>query len=122
MMNTFYYFSCLHAAIDNNALSIVRQIIGIFKKHRLTHFLNTLNDQRETAVHKACLKKHVEILNHLIEADANFDVRDINGNTPLHLCSENNLTECAIAILKLDEIKIDSVNNQGLTPLQLAVM
>ncbi|VDM29870.1 unnamed protein product [Toxocara canis] len=59
---------------------------------------------------------HVE---HLLYYGADINAQNVNGNTPLHVCSVNNRPECA-RVLLFRGADAGIVNKQGQTALHVA--
>jgi ankyrin repeat protein len=64
-------------------------------------------------------RRNPDILRLFLENNADMQVHDIKGNTPLHFAAENGLLEVAQILLKRNA-EVNSKNNHGSTPLLLA--
>jgi len=82
---------------------------------------------RYMPIHWAVIRKKaaLDILQILIDANINLDVKNDKGNTPLHVAVMSNNIEGLSSLLKATKSKkptIDLANMDGFTPLHLAVM
>ncbi len=64
-------------------------------------------------------KAKPEVLNRLIERGANLDVKDKDGNTPLHLACRSGNIKLAKVLIE-NKVNLTSENKEGHTPLYLA--
>ena len=62
---------------------------------------------------------HADIISVLVQAGADVNVTDNNGNTPLHLAAGRSLTEAVKALLEAHS-NPNALNNMGRTPFELA--
>jgi ankyrin repeat protein len=75
-------------------------------------------DHRQTALHVACEKGHLEVVKFLLEEGAGVNNADYKGRTPLHLaCSSGSASVVEVLLQKESEVKKDGTRN---TPLHLA--
>ncbi|XP_046739730.1 NF-kappa-B inhibitor cactus-like [Diprion similis] len=85
----------LHNAICQSFLEVALPLIKMAPHPCL---LDILNDQHLSPLHVAVLTRQARIVRNLVLAGANPALRDMNGNTPLHLaCAAGDLT-CARAL------------------------
>ncbi|XP_046589763.1 NF-kappa-B inhibitor cactus [Neodiprion lecontei] len=85
----------LHNAICQSFLEVALPLIKMAPHPCL---LDILNDQHLSPLHVAVLTRQARIVRSLVLAGANPALRDMNGNTPLHLaCTSGDLT-CARAL------------------------
>jgi len=63
--------------------------------------------------------KHVKAIEMLIKSGGDLNMRDKNGRSPLHICSEKNMIE-AVDMLLRSGAKVDIQDNAGNTPLMIA--
>ena len=74
---------------------------------------------RGTALHEACRRGHLEIVQILCAAGARIDSTDITGDTPLHCCvSHGHVAIAALLISLRADVRAREV--AGATPLQCA--
>lgn len=96
---------------------------------KIEDLLQYQNLKKETALHVTCVHDKPEFIRALINLGADPNIPDKNGNTPLHVSVELGFLMCATKIMekanytteKSKELKIDLINDQGMTPLHLAV-
>lgn len=80
--------------------------------------LNYQNTQyKQTLLHYCVITQNITCLMLLILNGANLDIKDINGDTPLHIASKNNYVSCTRILLQ-HNASLNIVNNENLTPLQ----
>jgi ankyrin repeat protein len=73
----------------------------------------------ETPAISCCWKGHPEILQYLLEQDANADLADKDGNAPLHWSAERNNQEC-VTVLLAHGVAVDAITVDGSTALWFA--
>ncbi|XP_078699651.1 uncharacterized protein LOC144926601 isoform X2 [Branchiostoma floridae x Branchiostoma belcheri] len=73
-----------------------------------------------TALHRAVVGGHVEVVQALIEEGASVDRQDQNGNTPLHEAAWNGYSRTVELLIKA-RANIHAKNENGFTPLHHAV-
>ncbi|XP_035686795.1 ankyrin repeat domain-containing protein 6-like [Branchiostoma floridae] len=73
-----------------------------------------------TALHRAVVGGHVEVVQALIEEGASVDRQDQHGNTPLHEAAWNGYSRTVELLIKA-RANIHAKNENGFTPLHLAV-
>lgn len=82
--------------------------------------VNAKDERGATALHRAASKGSVSIVESLVQkGDANINVADSYGNTPLHLACEEDRTEVAIFLVTHGALT-DVLNKEKLSPTQLA--
>eukprot|EP01122_Echinamoeba_exundans_P015392 TRINITY_DN728_c0_g1_i1.p1 TRINITY_DN728_c0_g1~~TRINITY_DN728_c0_g1_i1.p1 ORF type:complete len:721 (-),score=143.90 TRINITY_DN728_c0_g1_i1:2567-4729(-) len=91
---------------------------------------NIQDDALQSALHHACMRaksslvaEAVECIKHLMKCNADINLKDVHGFTPLHVCAINNAKSLAEAILEPPGDKKWNprlLSNVGLTALQLA--
>uniref|UniRef100_UPI00398EBFCF nuclear factor of kappa light polypeptide gene enhancer in B-cells inhibitor, alpha b n=1 Tax=Pristiophorus japonicus TaxID=55135 RepID=UPI00398EBFCF len=114
----------LHLAIIHTANEIVLQILNNTREgDQYLHFQNNL---KQTPMHLAVITQQPDVLRSLLWVGGDLGLRDINGNTPLHIACEMNLFSCVKTITEFStrhDVRnlLDSKNYNGLTCLQLAV-
>ncbi|CAB3369242.1 Hypothetical predicted protein [Cloeon dipterum] len=75
-------------------------------------FLDIANNYHQTPLHLAVLTKQHRIVRVLLVAGASPNLKDLNGNTALHLASEQGFTDCVHALLQ--PITVEEMSNSGL--------
>jgi ankyrin repeat protein len=105
-------FSALHNVMSEEQFEIIKYLIS---KNVL---VNIQNDEGIAPLHLACYKENAELLFH---AGADINLKDNNGNTPLHILAadgEENIevVEYLLSIGANKEIK----NNSNKTPLDIS--
>ncbi|KAM3594463.1 uncharacterized protein V6R79_008361 [Siganus canaliculatus] len=79
----------LHLAIIHEAKDYTRTMIDL---SRNTDFLNTQNNQRQTALHLAVITSQADVCQHLLVSGCDPTLVDDSGDTPLHIaCRHGNL-------------------------------
>ncbi|RCK74497.1 MAG: hypothetical protein IGBAC_1445 [Ignavibacteriae bacterium] len=109
----------LYLAVEYNNLDLVKNLLS--KKVRTNI---ELLDSKMTPLHIAVENGYIDIIKLLIENGANVDVKNSEGDTPLHIALSNNFLIQQNEIIKLlikHSSKINTENNRGYTPLHLAV-
>ncbi|KFB51034.1 AGAP006747-PA-like protein [Anopheles sinensis] len=116
---------CLHAAIRRNDTTIAQMLIALLDEYGLTEELLDLpNDRNETALHLAVTANNGPLVEALLAAGAALNYCDYRGNTALHRAVVENVPDMVRLLLKHMQAKgarMDSTNDDGLTPLQAAV-
>ena len=79
-----------------------------------------MTTEKNTALHIAAHKGHLQVVRFLIEAHADVDADDENGCTPLHLAAIEGHTSTVEHLLNRGAA-IDAKDELGSTPLHLAV-
>lgn len=72
-------------------------------------------------LHRACVRNKTKLLQYLIEIFniKDFDTKDENGDTALHISVRNNNSEACLTLCK-HGARTDIINNQKMTAIQLA--
>ncbi|MEY2410060.1 MAG: hypothetical protein QOF48_2730 [Verrucomicrobiota bacterium] len=73
-----------------------------------------------SALHMACSRENAEGVRLLLKAGCRTDMRDADGNTPLHLSAHWGATNCAWLLIGA-RAALNPTNQAGKTPLQVAV-
>ncbi len=73
-----------------------------------------------TELHRAVLAADIKEVERLIDAGADINARDNDGNTPLHLAAREGYCARVSYLMKSGKVKKYLTNNQGKTALQLA--
>ncbi len=80
-----------------------------------------LNDEaKTTAAHLAANLGKIEILRYLIEQDAELNLRDSKGWTPLILAALGGEVDCVTALLKSDRVDVLAADKNGQNALKFA--
>ncbi|XP_071079107.1 NF-kappa-B inhibitor alpha-like [Haliotis cracherodii] len=87
----------LHMAIIQLAESIALQLINLAPNHEWLNLVNTL---LQTPLHLAVITRQEKIVRRLMAAGASVDVRDLHGNTPLHIATREGYQEIVNHLLK----------------------
>ena len=74
----------------------------------------------DTELHRAVLAADIKEVERLIDAGADVNARDNDGNTPLHLAAREGYCARVSYLMKSGKVKKYLTNNQGKTALQLA--
>lgn len=125
----FFFCSILQWAIRNGDFKIITTLLKFLDRCNIEDLLQYQNLKKETALHVTCVHDKPEFIRALINLGADPNIPDKNGNTPLHVSVELGFLMCATKIMekanytteKSKELKIDLINDQGMTPLHLAV-
>ncbi|XP_052794797.1 ankyrin-3-like [Mya arenaria] len=70
-----------------------------------------------TPLHIACKKGNVELVEWLLNREADPKIEDKKGETPLHVACKHGHDKCVRTLLNANEFLKDKQNKQGLTPL-----
>jgi len=100
--------SQLHLAIADGATEIVFALIRMAPD---PSYLDIQNNEMYAPLHIAVLVNQQAMVRRLVVAGAQTDIRDREGNTPLHLAAKRGHKDCAMALLSsisTEELK-DSV-------------
>ncbi|CAI4226496.1 unnamed protein product [Auanema sp. JU1783] len=85
-------------------------------------FIDILNEDEETPIHRAALRGRVDVLRQLVEWDRRLvTAKDEKGYTPLHCAAQEGFDDAVVVLLDAGA-EIDSRNADDKSPLQLAVM
>lgn len=106
----------LHLAVQNGFESVVKKHIHDVSS---TDLVNATNASGTTALHLACQLGSLEIVEVLIEANANVNARDDSRNTPLHFAAELPNVKMIKRLLAAGA-RVNVTNEEGLTPLHNA--
>jgi ankyrin only family protein len=128
----------LHIGVMEGYVEEVFTLIALVPHPSILDFQN---DLCQTALHVAVLSKHPRIARRLVAAGARVDMRDRNGNTPLHLACQIGDIGCVQALtMALSAVEtqqcqlryaafaqtlpqqLDLLNYDGQAPIHLAAM
>ena len=80
-----------------------------------------MGDGLATPLHLACLYSNTDIIEYLLEKDADVNLKDESGDTPLHIaCDRETFTVSTEKIVKLlvdNSADVNAVNNEKQSPL-----
>lgn len=113
----------LHAATTDGNVEMVELLINSGAK------IDDQDHEGHTSLHRAIIFGQNEIAQLLLAHGANTEIKDNNGNTALHCCiptfarldTQDQFT-AAVRMLLKNKAEIDAQNNDGETPLHLAVL
>lgn len=100
----------LHLAIVDGNTDVV---FALIRRAPYPELLDIQNNEQYAPIHIAVLVNQPRMVRGLVVAGASTDVRDKEGNTPLHLAAKRGLRECAKALLR--PISTDELREAGLT-------
>ena len=105
----------LHAAVCGNCRKEALQAI-------ISHGtdVNAMNKQKQTALALACENGNVDAIKLLLNARADPNIADVNGNTLLHNAVRNTISKETLQAIIDHGADINAVNNDGATALLLA--
>jgi ankyrin repeat protein len=87
-------------------------------------YLNTQDSKGWTPLHYAAMDNSADMIKQLVQMGASLDIRDLEGDSPLHLAISTSSQEGGLdrirALLGLGA-NIEAVNSKGYTPLLLSV-
>jgi len=97
------------------------QLIKLLLQEDSAAFINIQDNNKFTALQHACFFKHgKKTIKLLLKKGANANLKDIDGNTSLHLAVALPNTELAQLLLN-HGAKVDVCNNSYLTPMGIAI-
>nr|CAD2207414.1 unnamed protein product [Meloidogyne enterolobii] len=119
-------WTILMMAASAGQLEIVRLLLSysknddFLKSFPLRH-INQKNSSGLSALHYACSKDHLQIVQELLEKGADINAQDDRGATPLHrAASKGNKRIVNFLLNYKNQIQVNLVNREGDTPLHLA--
>ena len=86
----------LHLAVAEGVMEVVFALIRMAPHPA---YLDIQNNELYAPLHLAVLVNQPRMVRRLVVAGATTDIRDREGNTPLHLAARRGLRECASALL-----------------------
>ena len=107
--------TCLHAAVRGNYRKEILQAI-------IDHgsVVNVTNKQNQTALAIACDKGNVDAINVLLDAGADPNIADVNGDTLLHNAVQKHMDKHTLKAIIDHGVGVNAVNNEGINALLLA--
>lgn len=81
--------------------------------------VNETDTERRSYLHLACFVGCKEIVELLIKAGANVNIRDCLGLTPMHRCCRNNQDEVMRVLIQCPDLDVNCKSKDGTTPLHV---
>lgn len=116
--------NCLHMAIERRELAVSCKLIELLQEFHLHDLLGLVNERSETALHLAVSTNQVGIVESLLLAGVRISCCDYKGNSALHRAVAENCGDALDVLLghcKRNGFRWDTANDDGYSPLQLAV-
>lgn len=117
--------NCLHMAIERRNVLISCKMIELLQDYQLQELLDLFNERSETALHLAVSANLVEVVDMLLLTGSRISFCDSRGNSALHRAVYENAIDSLNVLLghcRRNGFRLDSTNDDGFTPLHLAVM
>ena len=99
---------------------VLEAVIAIHK-HCGSGILQTTDEDKYTALHRASYNGHIPVVEYLLSEGAKIDARTVDGWQPLHCACRWNKAR-VVSLLLQNGAKINSQTNGGQTPLHLAAV
>lgn len=96
------------------------EVVSTLLDHGLT-YIGEINNEDQTALHKACQYGHQKIVETLIEEGVGLNTTDKDGFTPLMTAVHKNKLSCVTTLLEYN-VKLNIINKQNQTALMISVM
>lgn len=112
-------------AIERRESVISCKLVELLQEFQLHDLLGLVNDRNETALHLAVFSNQVAVVESLLLAGVRISCCDYKGNSALHCAVVENCAESLDALVghcKRNGLRWDTANDDGYSPLQLAVM
>ena len=112
----------LHEACRNTSYSGL-EIVRYFLNYTPALDLTSVNSDGELALHIACRTPYIsqDLLNSLIKGNPNINLKNWNGDTPLHeLIKSKQSLDLIATLLCTEECELGIINNKKESPLYLA--
>lgn len=84
--------------------------------------LSPVNNDGQTASHKAALAGHVEVLKAMVSRGADFSIQDNEGDTPVHDCISKSRVLAMEVILTASKLNLHMRNKKGFPPLHYSAL
>ena len=101
--------SGLHAAIRNDD---TQKALAILNCKKLIN-INEQDEQQQTALHIACSKGNLEVVQELLNKNAEVNIGDYNNWYPLHCAVSSNNLHVIYALLETPKIKVNLKTKDG---------
>ena len=109
--------TALHKAAIRNDVDFLLYIL----QNRISVNVNVMNQLKETPLHTAAEKGHVECLRVLLNIPGiNVNAVDLCSFTPLHLAAQEGKAGCLMALLEDPRTNVNALNQFGRTALYFA--
>ncbi|XP_047109637.1 nuclear factor NF-kappa-B p110 subunit isoform X1 [Schistocerca piceifrons] len=119
--------TALHAAILHKQEVLLRHMLDVLAREPQHYLLNCPNDSQQTPLHTAAAGNPVSV-KWLLNAGADPDRQDENGDTPLHVAVKHHANLCVEELLTPSNYKsemkpdVNKKNSTGWTPLHVGVL
>ena len=116
-------YTGIHYVAEKGNVSALRELVTLIKqvKNNPNYIIDKPTKlEKFTALHIATRCQYVECVALLIEAGANVNACDKDGNTPLHFACSTNPQICKL-LLNCRDIKPNLANDKSLRPLHVAI-
>lgn len=104
-----------HLAAKNGQLDVLRMFLSCEKS-----LLNMKDLIGNTLLNTAASKGHAELVQFLLQEDADYTIRNKHGNTLFHSAAQFNRLKVLQTLLESIPEGIDDINNEGNTALHIA--
>ncbi|XP_078348823.1 transient receptor potential cation channel subfamily A member 1-like isoform X2 [Oculina patagonica] len=108
--------TCLHVA----AYSANVETVDIILKNGGKELIDSLDRDSRTPIHYAAAKGSREIVQKLLDAGANVNVKDIEEKVPIHMATESGSLACVRALLDANLKSLHSAEYRLRTPIHYA--
>lgn len=98
----------------------MRITLGIEAKKEIKKWVNEKTEQGFTALHYAAYRGNIDMINKLIENDAEIEVTNRRGLNVLHMAAQGNQPNALVYFKEIHLMNIQSVDDLGSTPLHWA--
>jgi ankyrin repeat protein len=122
--NYSFYHKCIKMILAHRTLNLSRHVnlLSILSNTdvRLKDLLNivlshpSIDVNENYMLHNVCASKNIITLNILLSIDTvNINLKDMKGNTPLHVCLHNSFKEGAIVLINDPRIDLSTTDLKG---------
>ncbi|KRT78148.1 Ankyrin repeat-containing protein [Oryctes borbonicus] len=115
--------NALHICTSEGNIQLLEYFLNIVNTYKQFKILNFRNNNLETIVHLA-MQSNIDVITLVLKSQCDVGMKDINGNTPLHVAVMKNQSIVAIDTLLRavrSELFINAENNDNLTALHMAI-